>query len=1046
LKSSYCIFVFISLFLFPIKSTAQKIQLDFNLVSGKNGISLGKINGITQDKWGYMWFVDQTNKCLVRFDEYRMKTYRNDPLDTNSIDGVNHECIAADSTGCIWVDAARGVDKFDPYTGKFIHFRYPPTKALRREIYKILIDHLGTVWVGTNVGLDRLDQKTGKFFHYAHKENDPSSLSFNIVRSLYEDHQGVLWIGTGFPFLPEKGGGLNRFDRKTETFTSYRHEPDNPHSLINDKIGAIFEDSRGTFWVCTQGDGLHIMDRKTGSFTRLPYDPNHPEKLSRPPVNKGNPMDHITFITEDMTGAIWIGTYAAGINRYDPVKKKITHYQSGNGFPDSTCWTSFLSRDGVLWISTENSELLYRVDPSQGSTISSISTVDVARDFVEDRQGYLWVATRGNGLLKYDQHKNLIKQYKNDPSNPLSLNDNRVNSLFQNQDDIIWVGTWKGLQIFNKVTQQFSRIPNSLNLKDSLDDAITAIFQDNQGLMWFGRWSGGLIQYNPKDSSFKHYYSNTEDSASIGTNVITDILEDRSGELWVGGFGEGINRLNRETGSFKHYMSFYKVQDLYEDSGGRLWAGTTDGLYLYNQKEDRFTSFFDPLAEMNSFSIEAIIEDNAKDLWLKSDSAIIKLNPITKETFIYGGRFGIRPNSMFFFGGIYKNRQGQIYIGHDYGFYTFFPEELAVRTDLKVIITDLFINALPVLPGKGSPIQKPAEEISDLELKYNQNNITFDFAAIDYREQATKYFTRLETYDNAWRKAVSEKSSTYFNVPPGTYVYRVRAYNSEGVKTEKAITIRIYPPWWLTWWFITSAISLLVASFYLLIRWWSTRKQLERTEKEKQIVELEMQALRSQMNPHFIFNSLNSINMFILENNKLQASEYLSKFSRLIRLILQNSQEAFISLEKELEALQLYLELEFLRFVNKFEYKIAVEDNIDTTMLKVPPLIIQPYAENAIWHGLMHKKEKGHLDIHVYAKDEMMFCKITDDGIGRKKATDLKSKSGSTQKSMGMRITADRIAILQQQSKTSITITDLVLSDGSPGGTEVLIKIPVIYD
>jgi len=312
----------------------------------------------------------------------------------------------------------------------------------------------------------------------------------------------------------------------------------------------------------------------------------------------------------------------------------------------------------------------------------------------------------------------------------------------------------------------------------------------------------------------------------------------------------------------------------------------------------------------------------------------------------------------------------------------------------------------------------------------------------------------LENYENIWREAVNEKSSTYINVSPGAYVYRVRAYNSEGVKTEKAITIRIHPPLWLTLWFITFAIILLAASFYLLIRLWLHRKfrlQMESTEKEKQLAELnqkatelEMQALRSQMNPHFIFNSLNSINMFILENNKLQASEYLSRFSKLIRLILQNSQEPVISLERELEALQLYLELESLRFVNKFEYKIAVQDNIDTAMLKVPPLIIQPYAENAIWHGLMHRRERGHLVIEAYEEDETLFLKITDDGVGRKRAAELKSKSASKQKSMGMRITADRIAMLQQQNKTSITITDLVLADGTDGGTEVLLKIPIM--
>ncbi len=229
--------------------------------------------------------------------------------------------------------------------------------------------------------------------------------------------------------------------------------------------------------------------------------------------------------------------------------------------------------------------------------------------------------------------------------------------------------------------------------------------------------------------------------------------------------------------------------------------------------------------------------------------------------------------------------------------------------------------------------------------------------------------------------------------------------------------------------------------------------QLENRRKEQQLVEiqqqkgeLEMQALRAQMNPHFIFNSLNSINMFILENNRLQASEYLSKFSRLVRLILQNSQEAFIPLDRELEALELYLELESLRFENKFEYKISVNDEVDTTMLKVPPLIIQPYVENAIWHGLMHKKEKGHLEIELYLNEEILFCKITDNGIGRKQAAELKSKSTLTHKSMGMRITADRIAMTQQKNKSGacIKVKDLVLPDGRDGGTEVLLNIPVM--
>ena len=167
--------------------------------------------------------------------------------------------------------------------------------------------------------------------------------------------------------------------------------------------------------------------------------------------------------------------------------------------------------------------------------------------------------------------------------------------------------------------------------------------------------------------------------------------------------------------------------------------------------------------------------------------------------------------------------------------------------------------------------------------------------------------------------------------------------------------------------------------------------QLQQVESEKtkaelqqQATELEMQALRAQMNPHFIFNSLNSINRFILQNNKAQASEYLTKFSKLVRMILQNSQASLITLESELESLELYLELEALRFDYRFGYKISVPKDMDVDVLKVPPLIIQPYAENAIWHGLMHKEEKGQLDIEVSQENDLLFFRIADNGIGAK--------------------------------------------------------------
>jgi tetratricopeptide (TPR) repeat protein len=218
-----------------------------------------------------------------------------------------------------------------------------------------------------------------------------------------------------------------------------------------------------------------------------------------------------------------------------------------------------------------------------------------------------------------------------------------------------------------------------------------------------------------------------------------------------------------------------------------------------------------------------------------------------------------------------------------------------------------------------------------------------------------------------------------------------------------------------------------------------------KAEFQQQAAELEMQALRAQMNPHFIFNSLNSINRFILQNNSEQASEYLIKFSKLIRLILQNTQVPLISLESELESLELYLELEALRLEKRFEYKITLPTDLDLFGLKVPPLIIQPYAENAIWHGLTHKEEKGHLEINVSEENGYLFFRITDDGIGRNKSALLNNPYGIRKKSLGLKITADRIA-MTHGTGLGVTINDLVSAEGNALGTEVIIKISVNYD
>jgi sensor histidine kinase YesM len=221
-------------------------------------------------------------------------------------------------------------------------------------------------------------------------------------------------------------------------------------------------------------------------------------------------------------------------------------------------------------------------------------------------------------------------------------------------------------------------------------------------------------------------------------------------------------------------------------------------------------------------------------------------------------------------------------------------------------------------------------------------------------------------------------------------------------------------------------------------------REIERSQLVAQRAELEMQALRAQMNPHFIFNSLNSINRFILQNNKAEASEYLTKFSRLIRMILNSSANATVSLTEDTEALRLYLELERLRSEQKFSFKITTHPDLDIDYLQVPPMLLQPFVENAIWHGLMHKEGEGHLLINIQQENSTLICTIADDGVGRKRSTELKNKSGK-HKSMGMKITESRIAMIEKIAgeNKSIEIKDLVDVDGNAAGTEVVLKIPV---
>jgi signal transduction histidine kinase/ligand-binding sensor domain-containing protein len=825
---------------FLYKSNAQSPGLKFNLVEGPGGKSLGAVRSMSQDLHGYMWFAAQGAKCVYRYDGNRYTVFRHDDTNPNSLGGVNINSVYADKNGTIWIGMGEGLDQYDPGTGIFKHYRHitndPGSLIGGTGMAPVLKDRRGRVWVGTDNGLDQLDERTGKFTHFRNEPGNTKSLSSNIVWKIYEDRQGTIWIATGFPWFNQdpQDGGLNRLNADG-TFTRYMHDSADQHSLINNKVGALFEDSRGNFWVGTGGDGLHIMNRKTGRFERLTYDPKKPDQLSRPPLTPGYGNDKINFIIEDTMGAIWIGTQYSGLTRYDTGTKKITRFENSNGYPDSTSWNAFTSRDGELWITTENDNL-FRVDPFHKS-IPLYPTGDGAWSFFEDDKGYMWVGTRGSGLFKFDQQLHLIKQFKHNTSDSLSLPSNVVGPLFQSHENMIWVETEKGMREFSTDAEKFSRFHPDENLGTFNDTGATCILKDRNGIMWFGRWGQGLVRYNPLGHSISHYYTFDKDRSSISSNNVGQVIEDNPGVIWTGS-DNGLNRLDLNTGKFARYLSGTFSVNIYQDSEGSLWASSSDGLYLYDKKKDQFNRFFDPQSEFNSIQMSGMTEDGAKNLWLFSESGIIRLNPVLKQIYFYGANYGVVPHSLEAWKHAYKNRAGRIFIPQGNGFYSFYPVDLTVNIDFKLIITALFINSIPVLPGKESPIQLPVEEITNLDLNYNQNNISFNFATIDYRDPTTtRYFYMLDGFDNGWQEVTEkkEKSSYYFNLRPGKYIYRVKAYNSDGTKAERSISIRINPPWWQTWWAYTGYAILLILSVWAYIRWRTKALQDEKIILEEKV-------------------------------------------------------------------------------------------------------------------------------------------------------------------------------------------------------------------
>ncbi len=494
-----------------------------------------------------------------------------------------------DSRGYLWIGTQDGLNRYDGYSFKiYKHDPDDPTSISHNSILTITEDASSALWIGTwGGGLNRYDPVSETFTRYLHDENDPGSIGDNTVTSLKEDSNGTLWVGTL--------DGLDRFDPGTTTFEHYQNNPDDPHSLSSNTVSLIFEDANRQLWVGTgangiEGSGLNRFDPSTSTFARYQHNESDPESLS---------SNNIASIYEAEDGTFWIATggfslHGGGLDHFDPRTGKAEHFTHDPDDPHSLGGNDLMS----LW---------------------------------GDASGMLWIGTWANGLNRMDlSAPGTFTRYQHDPYFIDSLSGDEVWSLFKDRSGILWVGTsHSGINMLPANSGQFSLYRNNPSDPTSPGISATGAFaEDKQGNIWVATWGAGLDRFNPNSGLFTHYRHDPEDPNSLSDDLFMDVYADEYNMVWAGTLGKGLNRLNPATNRVTHFfhdpddpssLADDNISSIIPDNNGGLWIGTFGGLSHYDAHANKFINYSNDPKDPSSLSHNMVVSlyiDSKNNLWI----------------------------------------------------------------------------------------------------------------------------------------------------------------------------------------------------------------------------------------------------------------------------------------------------------------------------------------------------------------------------------------------------------------------------------------------
>jgi PAS domain S-box-containing protein len=766
-----------------------------------------RVTQVVQDDVGFIWL--GTPDGLRRYDGIGFKHYRPEPWNANSLRGANIEALFKGRDGHLWISSDHFLDRFDPVTELFTHYQTEPG-GIEGQVYHINEDRAGQMWLATDYGLVKLDPVAGTTIRYEHRQ-DGTTLSSNVVRftleardgsfwiattsgldvfdrqagrvirrvpldvgvqnvlmTLLEDHRGGLWVSYS------SGNGLAYVDRATYGVTYYStHDRESDPSQLSG-VEAILEDPDGALWFATRGNGLLRLDQNGRQFIRYRKRPDDSTSLSE---------DYIYCLFADRDGGIWAGTSGGGVNRFSirPMPFRAYHHNVGNAqsLADDEVLSVLEDRRGVLWVGTKG--VLNRIvrgargkpdrytfykasDPRLG--LASTVVVSMA----EDRSGDVWFGTFGGGLNRFDPKTGRFKVYRHDPSDARSLADDVVTALFVSRNGALWAGSDSAISRFDQQSDRFDvyRIPSEPVSQ------YHGIGEDSDGKLWLATWNAGLQRFDPSTGEFTSY---RYDPSGTGpsSDWVNAIMVDRSGTIWAG-TQAGLNRLDPHTGAFTVF-------------------GEREGL--------------------SNSTVTGILEDGNGDLWLSTGNGLNKFDPHTGSARHFYRSDGISANEFNRYGTAFKSSTGEMFFASYGGLTAFFPDEIPERRPPGLVLTDFQVNGKAVPIGRDSPLSQSISHVRAITLDHTQDVLSIGFAALAFvGQEVIRFRYRLLDVDTEWFQTDSTRPfASYTNLSPGSYVFQVQVTNVPGVwrQPERELRIRVLPPWWSTWWFRATAVTVTIA-------------------------------------------------------------------------------------------------------------------------------------------------------------------------------------------------------------------------------------------